>query len=229
MVNYTSLVSQLFAAYGRDATEEFIRAYVTVFKTAKPEFLAKAIIEATTKRYDKLPTANQLVRLARTIEAEEANSVDRNRLEFLTTLDAFLLQARGKNWTLAQRDELIRICDSEFDWKRGMYRTSRAVMIEKVRELADEVREFRRASQEAFDLNAEMPDETNMSWAWAITGADEWDPAYENWKAFIERTERKQNVIVHNADGTLSTDQNSHGLHSHGKRNEEAGVQAEPF
>ena len=228
MVNYTALVSQLFAAYGRDATEEFIRAYVTVFKTAKPEFLAKAIVESTTKRFEKLPTAVQLVKLARVIEAEEATTFDKNRMEYLTTLDSFLVQARGAKWTLCQRDELIRLCDEEFNRKRATYRTSRELMIEKVRELAQEVREFRKATEEAFEKNQPMPDETRTSWSWAITGDDEWDPAFENWKAYIERSERKENVCV-TENGTLSAQQNSMPLHRAEPRNEEAGVQAEPF
>lgn len=182
MVNLIDLVSEMFAAYGREASEENLRAYVAVLKQGNPDGIVKAVVDATSGGYEKLPTAAQLLKLSHEILKYESEAGQRNKIKHEDIRHKYNQRAIRAGWSLAQRDELLRICDRAIDQKTGNWLWSEERLRQEVSELVYEVDEFRQKCDEARNRNTQMPDEEMQSWGkhLAKDGETDYDPAKES-------------------------------------------------
>ena len=162
-MNLVDLVAELFAAYGRDAMEENLRAYVAVLKHGNESAVQRAIMEAVRGGSEKLPTAAQLMKAAREIQKNDR-------------------QAVNAGWSLAQRDELMDVCELAFDQKLAVWRWNESKLAQEVAKLAQAVKDFRRLVEQAKQEGKPEPDEVGQRWGWALPKPDrlEWDPAKES-------------------------------------------------
>lgn len=183
------LVSQLFAAYGRDANEEQLRAYMTVLRRQPNDYIAKAIIEATSGGFERLPTTSEIVKLSREIENVESQRGQRNKNKHSEFVKECYAKAIKAGWSLAQRDELMEICDAAINKRTGELRLTFQQLEANVSELVAAVNDYHRRCLTAEERNEPMPSEKQERWAWAIDEPEggEWDPARESLWEHIKR------------------------------------------
>lgn len=182
MVNLVDLVAELFAAYGRDAMEENLRAYVAVLKHGNESAVQRAIMEAVRGGSEKLPTAAQLMKAAREIQKNDNEEGQRNKNRWNEIVSGYYRQAVNAGWSLAQRDELMDVCELAFDQKLAVWRWNESKLAQEVAKLAQAVKDFRRLVEQAKQEGKPEPDEVGQRWGWALPKPDrlEWDPAKES-------------------------------------------------
>jgi len=189
VVNLIDLVSQLFAAYGRDANEEHLRAYIAVLRHQPNEYIAKAVMDATSGGFERLPTTSEIVKLAREIETVEGQQGQRNRNCHSEFVKDCYEKAVKAGWNLAQRDELMEVCDAAINKKTGEMRLTFQQLEIKVSELVGAVNDYRRRCLTAEERNEPQPSEKLERWAWAIDEPEgkDWDPKKESLWEHIKR------------------------------------------
>lgn len=198
-------INQLFKAFGKEPDELSLRAYCSVLKQLKPETLQRTVYEACNGEFQKFPTAPQLLRLARDIESMDVEKQRQNRVKHSEIVSHFVRQAAEAGWNVAQRDELIDICDRAISLKTGQWKMTLAELRKEVVELAEKVKNYRDRCREAEAKNLPMPDERQEQWGWAIPGDDDWDAQKETLMQYIKRVGgSKQNESSER--GALSTD-----------------------
>lgn len=188
-MDHVDLVEGLFAAYGREANEAQIRSYVAVFKTGEAEAIAKAIVEASRGTFPKLPTAAEVLKLSQEIARYDRQVGERNQIEHNKLCGHYVKIATNENWTRAQKDQLIRICERAFDKRTKDWLWNRERLSEEIACLIHEVEQYRQAAEMAAARGAEPPDEESCSWGWAIPkpGEQDWDPQAETLWECVQR------------------------------------------
>ena len=188
MVNLIDLVAELFGAYGREATEEQLRSYVSVLKHQPNAYIAKAVVDATSGGFDRLPTTSELIRLAREIEQVEGKQGERNKVRHQELANDYYRKAIKAGWSLAMRDELMEVLDAAINRKTGMWRLSEQQLHKEVSELVYAVNDYRRRCKTAEDRNEPLPSEKQERWGWSIEEhSGGWDPAKESLWDHIKR------------------------------------------
>ena len=189
MVNLIDLVSQMFAAYGRDANEEQLRAYVTVLRHQPNQFIAKAVMDAASGGFERLPTTSEIIKLAREIQTFEGQQGERNKNRHAEFTKDCYEKAVKAGWTLAQRDELMEVCDAAINKRTGELRLSMQQLETKVSELVGAVNDYRRRCLTAEERGEPQPSEKLERWGWAIEEpkGKEWDPKKESLWEHIKR------------------------------------------
>lgn len=188
-MSWADTVNGLFAAYGREASENQIRSYRAVLETGTDWAVKKAIAEAARGAFQRLPTAAEILKLSQEIIAEERGRGDRDQVEHNKICGHYAKMARSEKWSLAQSDELIRICDRAFDRHSKTWRWTREKLSSEISELVREVETFRDQKKEAEDRGTEPPDESGCSWGWALPkpGEVDWNPAAESLWECVQR------------------------------------------
>lgn len=183
------LVSQLFAAYGRDANEEQLRAYMTVLRRQPNDYIAKAIIEATSGGFERLPTTSEIVKLSREIETVESQQGQRNKNRHSDFVKDCYAKAIKAGWSLAQRDELMEICDAAINKRTGQMFLTMQQLETQVSELVAAVNDYRRRCLTAEERGEPMPSEKAERWSWALPDEtnNEWDPSKESLWDHVKR------------------------------------------
>jgi hypothetical protein len=189
VVNLIDLVSQMFAAYGRDANEEHLRAYVSVLRHQPNNYIAKAIVDATSGGFERLPTTSEIVKLAREIETVESQQGQRNKNCHAEFVKDCYEKANKAGWNLAQRDELMEVCDAAINKRTGEMRLTFQQLKIKVSELVASVNDYRRRCATAEARGEPQPSEKLERWGWAINEPEggEWDPKKESLWDHIKR------------------------------------------
>jgi hypothetical protein len=181
VVNLIDLVAELFAAYGREATEENLRAYVAVLKHAEPAAVQRAVVEACRGGVERLPTAAQLMKAAREIQKHNDEQGQRNKNQHTEIVNKYNQQAIKSGWSLAQRDELIDVCDAAFNHRTNQWKRTPEQLKQEVADLVGAVAKYRQACITADNDGRPRPDEHAERWAWALPKKREvlFDPAKE--------------------------------------------------
>lgn len=188
MVNLIDLVSQMFAAYGRDANEEQLRAYITVLRHQPNQYIAKAIMDATSGGFERLPTTSEIIKLAREIETVEGQQGQRNKNRHAEFVKDCYEKATRSGWNLAQRDELMEVCDAAINKRTGEMRLTFQQLEANVSELVGAVNDYRRRCLTAEERGEPQPSEKLERWGWAIDEPEgEWDPKKESLWDHIKR------------------------------------------
>ena len=185
MVDYVNLVESLFSAYGRVASEQQIRSYSAVIKQGEPAAIKKAIVEAT-NTFDQLPTAPQILKLSREIQKNAGEQGQRNKVRHQKIVDEYYQQALKAGWSLAQRDELMDVCDAAINRETGEWKWTEEKLRREVAEIVYAVDDYRRRCEEAEQRGETRPDEAAERWAWAIDPND-WNPAKESLWDYVKR------------------------------------------
>jgi hypothetical protein len=182
VVSLVDVVAELFAAYGRDASEENLRAYVAVLKHGNEAAVQRAIIEAARGGNEKLPTAAQIMKRANEICKNDDEEGQRQKNRWNQIVTSYYQKAVAAGWSLAQRDELMDVCETAFDQRTGAWRWSEQRLADEVKKLVEAVNAFRDAVRQADDKGEPRPDEVRQRWGWALPKPDklEWDPAKES-------------------------------------------------
>lgn len=184
MVDLVEIVNGLFAAFGREPSEQIIRSYVAVLTGNDPRYISKAVIRLSREGGERVPTAAQIVKLIEEIAKDESNRPERELIEHTETVNFFVKKAIAAGWTIQQRDRLIDICDSAFDRSRKEWVKSREQLNREVQALIEEVREYRARLNQAELEGLQKPDERNQSW-FRESDSPEWDSAKENVFQFL--------------------------------------------
>jgi hypothetical protein len=182
LVNMVDLVTGLFAAYGRDASEEQIRAYVAVLQTGDEQAVARAVRQAVAGGSERLPTASAIMRAARDLQRQDGEEAQRNKNRFNEIVTGYYRQAIAAGWTLPQRDELMDVCETAFDQRAGTWRWNERRLAEEVKALVVAVNGYRARCEAAQAAGLPLPPEHAERWGWAMPKEDvrEWDPAKES-------------------------------------------------
>lgn len=189
MSSLSVIIAQLFKAYVKEADELSLRTYVSVFKQYDYALVEKSIQRAVTGQFDRMPTVTQLVKLINTIRYEEAEQGSRNLVEHANLTSEYVQKAIQAGWTLAQRDELIDICDRAINLKTGQWKWSKPEWEGHIKTLIRNVNAFREACFLAKENGTPAPSEETQDWAWAIEkqNQNEWDPAKESLWECVKR------------------------------------------
>lgn len=184
------IIAQLFKAYGKEADELSMRTYAAALKQVEQSLVERAIAKSVNGHHDKLPTVAQLMRLVDGLRTEDASEGDRNRVEHSQITSALVQDAIKAGWSLAQRDELIAICDDMICKRTGRWKLSKKQWNEEVNALIVKVKDYKRRCAEAVANETDMPDELEECWAWALPKEGEpedWDPAKESLWDMVKR------------------------------------------
>lgn len=194
-MSWADTVNGLFAAYGREASEQQIRSYRAALETGTDWAVKRAIVEASRGTFQRLPTAAEILKLSFEIVSDENGKGERNQIEHNKVCGHYAKMARAEKWSLPQTDELIRICDRAFDPTSKTWRWTREKLNSEIGELIREIDSYREAKKAAEENGTETPDESKMSWAWALPkkGEVDWDPAVESLWDCVRRMELEQN------------------------------------